>query len=87
MSYDEAKTAVTEDRPMTNPLEPEKHRALRRRLELLTAEHRTLDEQIRALSAVPNPDQIGLQRLKKNKLELREEIERIKSDLIPDLNA
>lgn len=72
---------------MTNPLEPEKHRALRRRLELLTAEHRTLDEQIRALSAVPNPDQIGLQRLKKNKLELREEIERIKSDLIPDLNA
>lgn len=72
---------------MNVPLEPEKHRALRRRLELLTAEHRALDEKIKTLSAVPNPDQIGLRRLKKNKLELREEIEHIKSDLIPDLNA
>lgn len=51
------------------------------------AEHRALDEDIRALTAVPYPDQIKLRRLKKEKLRLREDIERIKSDLIPDLNA
>lgn len=72
---------------MGTPLEPEKHRALRRRLELLTAEHRALDEEIRALAGASYVDQIGLRRLKKQKLHLREEIERIKSAMIPDLNA
>ncbi|MDN5865441.1 MAG: DUF465 domain-containing protein [Gammaproteobacteria bacterium] len=72
---------------MITPLEPEKHRALRKRLDLVTAEHRELDDAIRALAATPFPDQIRLRRMKKEKLRLREEIERIKSDLIPDLNA
>ncbi|MGH8224903.1 MAG: YdcH family protein [Gammaproteobacteria bacterium] len=72
---------------MGTPLEPEKHRALRRRLELLSAEHRALDEEINALAGTPYVDQLGLRRLKKHKLQLREEIERIKSALIPDLNA
>src|SRR5699024_2759404 len=74
-------------RTMSTPLEPEQHRALRKRLELLTAEHRALDERIADLSASPYQDQFQLRRLKKQKLRCREEIERIKSQLIPDLNA
>ncbi|MGH8162342.1 MAG: YdcH family protein [Gammaproteobacteria bacterium] len=72
---------------MNGPLEPEKHRALRRRLDLLCAEHHELDEEIAALAGAPHTDQLKLRRMKKHKLELREEIERIKSALIPDLNA
>lgn len=72
---------------MSAPLEPEQHRALRKRLERLSGEHRTLDDAINTLAATPYPDQLRLRRLKKEKLRLREEIEQIKSDLIPDLNA
>lgn len=72
---------------MNAPLEPEQHRALRRRLERLTAEHRSLDKEIRAMTGVPYPNQLELRRLKKQKLQLREEIEQVKSALIPDLNA
>ena len=72
---------------MRKPLEPERHRTLRRRLELLAAEHRALDEEIAALSAGNCADQLAVQRLKKRKLQLRDEIERAKSALIPDLNA
>lgn len=79
--------AALQERDMHRPLEPEDRRALRRRLELLSSEHRLLDEQIAALEAEPYVDQIGLRRLKKRKLHLRDEIERVKSLLIPDLNA
>lgn len=72
---------------MNSPLEPEQYRALRKRLDRLIGEHRALDENINTLAATPYPDQIKLRRMKKEKLRLREEIERIKSDLIPDLNA
>ncbi|HEX5314606.1 MAG TPA: YdcH family protein [Gammaproteobacteria bacterium] len=72
---------------MREPLGPERHRALRRRLELLMAEHRTLDEEVAALSASNHENQLSLQRLKKRKLQLRDEIERVRSALIPDLNA
>lgn len=72
---------------MHRPLEPESHRALRRRLESLSSEHRLLDEQIVALEAEAYVDQIGVRRLKKRKLQLRDEIERVRSLLIPDLNA
>jgi hypothetical protein len=72
---------------MREPLEPERRRALRRRLEVLTAEHRALDAEIGAFEASTYVDQLGVRRLKKRKLLLREEIERLKSALIPDLNA
>lgn len=72
---------------MHRPLEPERRRALRRRLEQLSAEHRLLDEQILTLQAETYVDQIGVRRLKKRKLQLRDEMERVKSLLIPDLNA
>ncbi len=72
---------------MNGPLEPEEERALNQRLKELRAEHRELDEEIRELEMAPYSDQIHLRRLKKRKLFLRDEIEKIRSALIPDLNA
>ncbi len=72
---------------MNGPLEPEDIRALRQRLQRLQGEHHTLDERIRACDSPTYADQLGLRRLKKRKLFLRDEIEKIRSALIPDLNA
>lgn len=69
------------------PLEPEEERALIRRLSELRDEHRALDEQISVLDSGALADQITLRRMKKRKLFLRDEIEQIRSRLIPDLNA
>ncbi len=72
---------------MNGPLEPEEERALNQRLRQLRTEHRTLDEEIHTLEMAPYANQIQLRRLKKRKLFLRDEIEKIRSALIPDLNA
>lgn len=72
---------------MNGPLELEEQRTLQRRLHELRDEHRTLDERIEVLQEGAYIDQLGLQRLKKRKLFLRDEIEKIRSALIPDLNA
>ncbi len=57
------------------------------RLVQLQTRHRVLDEQIGELYAFPYRDQLLLARLKKEKLHLKDCIERIKDELIPDLNA
>ena len=57
------------------------------RLMELQAKHRTLDNKIAELHSYPYQNQILLQRLKKEKLRLKEAIERLKDDMIPDLNA
>ncbi|HBM91191.1 MAG TPA: DUF465 domain-containing protein [Rhodospirillaceae bacterium] len=57
------------------------------RLELLRAEHRDLDDAIVALSQRSLPDMIQLARLKKKKLQLRDDIIRIESVLLPDIIA
>ncbi len=49
--------------------------------------HRSLDLKIAELYDYPYRDQIQLQRLKKEKLRLKDAIERLKDDMIPDLNA
>ena len=54
---------------------------------LLQQEHRALDDEIAALYKYPYRDQLLLQRLKKKKLRIKDEIERLKDDMIPDLNA
>ena len=53
----------------------------------LEARHRSLDEQIADLYDFPYQDQIQLQRLKKEKLRLKDAISRLKDEMIPDLNA
>jgi len=57
------------------------------RLMELQAKHRTLDNKIAELHSYPYQNQILLQRLKKEKLRLKDAIEHLKDDMIPDLNA
>lgn len=57
------------------------------RLLVMQSKHRTLDEKILGLQALPSQDHLLVQRLKKEKLRLKDAIERLKNELIPDLNA
>ena len=61
--------------------------SLRARLNELKLEHRDLDVVITAFSTEPSFNQIQLRRLKKRKLQLKDQIARMESRLIPDLNA
>ncbi len=60
---------------------------LRHRIDSLTIEHRDLDDAIEAMSVAVYVDQLQLKRMKKRKLVLRDSIERMKSLLIPDMDA
>jgi hypothetical protein len=57
------------------------------RLRELRIEHRDLDDVICRLSLDIYVDELQLRRLKKRKLLLKDQILRIESELIPDLNA
>lgn len=50
-------------------------------------QHRELDQRITELQSHPYQDQLLLQRLKKQKLRLKDIITRLRSRLIPDLDA
>jgi hypothetical protein len=56
-------------------------------LEELQAEHRELDERIRALTAEPTGDQLEIARLKRHKLKLKDQIQVIIDSNIPDIIA
>jgi hypothetical protein len=62
-------------------------KAIQERIKELQVEHRDLDDVVSRLSEDVNVDQLRLRRLKKRKLLLKDQIERLKSLLIPDLNA
>lgn len=53
----------------------------------LQAEHKMLDTEISRLQSFPYIDQLQLQRMKRQKLLLKQNIELIKDFLIPDLDA
>lgn len=57
------------------------------KLRNLRIEHRDLDEVICRLSLDLNSDELQLKRLKKRKLMLKDQISKLESQLIPDLNA
>jgi hypothetical protein len=57
------------------------------KLRALRIEHRDLDEVIARLTLDIHTDQLQLKRLKKRKLMLKDQITRMESELIPDLNA
>lgn len=61
--------------------------SLKLRLAELQSEHRDLDEVIARILEQAPFDQLQVQRLKKRKLLLRDQIERIRSRLIPDVIA
>ena len=68
----------------SDPLDGE---ATRAKLEALKSEHRDLDEVIDRLIEKAPFDQLQLQRLKKRKLGLKDQITRLESQLIPDIIA
>ncbi len=54
---------------------------------MLKSEHRDLDDVIARLSEQAPFDQLRLQRLKKRKLLLKDQILKIESELLPDIIA
>jgi len=65
----------------------EEERELREHLARLQQEHRDLDAAIAALAASPGSDLIQVQRLKKRKLVLRDQIRVVEDQLTPDIIA
>ena len=57
------------------------------RLRQLRIEHRDLDDVIHRLQMDLYVNEVQLRRLKKRKLMLKDQIARLESELIPDLNA
>jgi len=68
-------------------LTPPAQVAARAKLAQLLQEHRDLDAAIDALTLTGNPDQLALSRLKKRKLQLKDEITEINNNLLPDIIA
>ena len=70
----------------THPTEEEKAQ-IRQRLQALEVEHHDLDDVIDRLALDPVQDRLQLQRLKKRKLILKDQIARLRTRLIPDIIA
>ncbi len=60
---------------------------LLKKLEDLRREHRDLDDVITRLTEQTTDNQLQLQRLKKRKLMLKDQIAKLKSKLLPDIIA
>ena len=72
---------------MNAPSELDTDEMLRIRLEVLRRQHRDLDDAIHVLETSGRGDQLALRRLKKQKLALKDQIQRIEDRLIPDIIA
>ena len=77
-----SKTAVTEF-----PLSDEEKLQISGRLQELEIEHHDLDDIIDRLAGDPTQDQLQLRRLKKRKLVLKDQIQKLRAKLIPDIIA
>jgi hypothetical protein len=60
---------------------------LQTRLMALRQQHRDLDAAISSLEASGTGDQLQLRRLKKMKLQIKDEIQKVEDKLIPDIIA
>jgi hypothetical protein len=77
---------------MSDPVDPVDNvdRELFRNIEKLRSlriEHRDLDDVISRLTMDMHVNELQLKRLKKRKLQLKDQIQHLESQLIPDLNA
>ena len=71
-------------------LSEEEEREIRRELAELRQEHRDLDAAIDAMASagnMTNADSMGIQRLKKRKLALKDRIAKLEDRLLPDIIA
>lgn len=69
------------------PLSEEEQAQIRERLQALEIEHHDLDDVIDRLAIDPGQDRLQLQRLKKRKLLLKDQIAKLRTRLIPDIIA
>ncbi|MHC3126120.1 small protein containing a coiled-coil domain containing protein [Brevundimonas sp. GN22] len=70
-----------------DPIQTEQEKELLKKLALLQQEHADLDASIEALGQMPSPDQLMIARLKRKKLVLKEEIVKIRDQILPDIIA
>ena len=70
-----------------NSTDFEEQQILKARLYVLESEHRDLDDVIKRLSEDKPFDQLQLQRLKKRKLVLKDEMALVRSRILPDIIA
>ena len=70
-----------------NSTDIEEQQILKARLHGLESEHRDLDDVIERLSEDKPFDQLQLQRLKKRKLVLKDEMALVRSRILPDIIA
>jgi hypothetical protein len=69
------------------PLTDEERSQIQLRLQALEIEHHDLDDVIDRLALDPGQDRLQLQRLKKRKLLLKDQIAKLRTRLIPDIIA
>ena len=60
---------------------------IQKKLETLLSEHQELDDMINSMITTQVFDQLQLQRLKKKKLSLKDEIIKLKALIVPDIIA
>lgn len=72
---------------MTETPQMPREEVLRIKLEQLRNEHRDLDEAIHALHERGRADMLTLQRLKRQKLALKDQIAAIEDEITPDIIA
>ena len=72
---------------MTKSPQMDRMEVLRIKLGTLRQEHRDLDEAIHALHDQGRADLLTLQRLKRQKLSLKDEIRRLEDEITPDIIA
>lgn len=65
----------------------DKNREIVLRIMELRIDHKDLDDSIHALATSNYVDQVQLKRLKKKKLKIKDAIQKLKSQLIPDVDA
>ena len=68
-------------------MKSQKEAQLRAKMARLKQEHRDLDSAIDALDESGTADQLQLTRLKKKKLQIKDEISQIEDQLLPDIIA
>lgn len=68
-------------------MDPEKEEQIRTRLTQIKTEHSDLDLAIHALESRPGGNALPIQRMKKKKLCLKDEIQRLENLLFPDIIA